>query len=46
VPRRFVLVNGPAGVNVQVFRGATAWTDSRVYLRASTTGDKVTVEIA
>lgn len=45
VPRRFVLVNGPPGVNVQVFRGATAWTDSRVYFRASTTGDKVTVEI-
>jgi hypothetical protein len=46
VPRRFILVNGPASVNVQVFRGATAWTDSRAYFRASTTGDKVTVEIA
>jgi hypothetical protein len=45
-PRRFVLVNGPAGVNVQVFRGPTAWTDSRVYFRSNTTGDKVTVEIA
>lgn len=44
VPRRFAVVNKSA--TVDIWSSPTAWTDSRIFLRASAGGVRATIEIA